>query len=282
MNGRKGLLNACAWIALIATLLVGSPLTAGELKTEVSFDRAQLVSGEDVRLTIAVHGEGTPDEYIVEQPQLGEMKLLELRGVEQRNEVTVGSAKELFTLTFIYTLRAKGAGEESLSPLQVKYKKQGDAGSRTLQTEGAKVVVASRGPAIPPRVFLAVLAGLGIAILMVFRRLRAGRRKEMAARVSPVGDTRADAASAALSAVEEANALRLEGDFGAYGAKISAALSAYAGKEPSAEIAGELDRLRLLCERVRYAADRDAENGIESIARKAELFFKKKIREEAR
>lgn len=80
--------------------------------------------------------------------------------------------------------------------------------------------------------------------------------------------------------LEGAHGLKAAGEWGEYGAQIFAALSAYLERNSAGEIEKLREALGALCERVRYAKDREAERGIEECARKAEIFFKNEIRKQ--
>jgi hypothetical protein len=80
--------------------------------------------------------------------------------------------------------------------------------------------------------------------------------------------------------MEEASRLKIDGDMGGYCTGILEAISGYLKEGGAAEIERIAERLNELCERVKYASDEEAEREIEGVRRKAELFFKKEIREQ--
>lgn len=257
-------------------------------KGTLSADRTYVATGEMVRLLLRISGEGNPRACTLEQPTLPALAHLELVTVSQRNEVAFRSGTQVFSTTFLYTLRARAPGGERIPAIQVRYKAEGDRESRTIAVEGLEIVVREGRRVSRRAIALIVLVAAGGALLGAAWRLRARKLKRGARGVkagapggsAAGGDEKSRAAVGALAVVEDARGLKVAGAWGEYGAQIFAALSAYLERDSAAEVEELREALGALCERVRYAKDREAERGIEECARKAEIFFKNKIRKQ--
>jgi len=257
-------------------------------KGTLSADRTYVATGKMVRLLLRISGEGNPHACTLEQPVLPALAHLELVTVSQRNEVAFRSGTQVFSTTFLYTLKAHSPGGERIPAIQVRYKAEGDRESRTIAVEGLEIVV-GEGPHVSHRVIaLIILVAAGGALLGTAWRLRARKLERGAGGVKAgapggsvaAGDEKSRAAVGALAMVEDAHGLKVAGEWGEYGAQIFAALSSYLERDSAAEAEKLREALGALCERVRYAKDREAERGIEDCARKAEIFFKDKIRKQ--
>jgi len=286
-----GLLLMHTWRhALIAMALSMIPHLAAHaagdgIEGALSIEKERVEEGSDFTLTLTITGSGKPESFVLEQPLLPKLKYLDLVTCEQRNEAAVRSGKELFTITISYTLRAKEAGEEKIPDLEVKYRKVGERESRTLRVGGVKVLVEQRSSGGRGYGAVVVLAGAGIAAVILIARFYAARRARSHGETGSQEDAPVEepetslAAVVALSRMEDAQKLKREGRWGEYGSAVLDAVSEYFERCDDPELRELIESLRDLCEKTRYAHDEDAERGIEACARKAEIFFKKKIRE---
>ncbi len=257
-------------------------------KGDLSADTTHVVAGETVRLLLRISGGEELRAASFEQPILPTLAHLELISVSQRNEVAFRPGGQFFSTTFLYTLRARSPGSEKIPGIQVKYKVDGEKESRTVAVDGLEIVVAERRNINRRAIALIMLVVAGGALLRSAWRRRSRKpegRGEVSKPAAPGGFTAADkqksrAAVEGLAMVEGARGLKLAGEWGQYGARVMAALSAYLEREPAAEVEKLREKVCALCERVRYAKDREAEKGIEECARKAEIFFKNEIRKQ--
>ncbi|MCX6355936.1 MAG: BatD family protein [Candidatus Aureabacteria bacterium] len=276
--------------ALIAMALSMSPHLAAhgaddDIHGVLSIGKGRVGKGSDVTLALTITGSGKPESFFLEQPLLPKLKYLDLVTREQRNEAAVRSGKELFTITIFYTLRAKEAGEENIPDLEVKYRKAGERESRTLQVSGVKVLVEQRSRGGRGYGGVVVLAGAGIAAVILIALFYAARRARSHGEIEPREGASVEepetslAAVVVLSRMEDAHKLKGEGRWGEYGAEILGAISEYSERGDEPELRELIESLRDLCGKARYARDEDAERNIEASARQAEIFFKKKIRE---
>ncbi len=282
-----------AWTALSVVRLSlaegakDTTVSAPPPKGVLSADKKQVVVGETVHLLLDISGGEGLRAGVFEQPALPMLAHLALLTVGQRNELAFRSGGRVFSTTFLYTLKARSPGAEKIPAIQVKYRGVGDGESHTISVEGLEITIGEGRRVERRTVALVILVIAGGALLGAAWRMRARRRKggdvesKMPECEGPGSAEREKSRGAveALAMLEDAHGLKTAGEWGEYGARITAALSAYLERDSSAEIEKLKGGADALCERVRYAKDRDAERGIEECARKAEIFFKNKIRE---
>jgi len=257
-------------------------------KGALSADTTHVVAGETVRLLLRISGGGDLRAAAFEQPTLPALTHLGLMTVSQRNEVAFRSGEQVFSTTFLYTLTARSPGSEKIPGIRVKYRAEGDRESRAIAVDGLEIVIGERRHISRRAIALIMLVVAGSALLRAAWRQRArGPKGTSGGLKAPEhgGFVAADkeksrAAVEGLAMVEDARGLKLAGEWGHYGARVMAALSAYLEREPAAEVEKLRETVRALGERVRYARDREAEGGIEECARKAEIFFKNEIRKQ--
>ena len=249
-------------------------------KGTLSADRKQVATGETVRLLLRISGEGKPSACIPEQPDLPALTHLKLLTVSQRNEVAFRSGAQVLSTIFLYTLEAQSPGRERIPAIQVNYKTGGGRESRTIAVEGLEIVVGEGRHINRCIIALIVLVGAGGALLGAAWRMRARKVERGAGGMEAAAPGGSVAAVEALAMVEDARGLKVAGEWGEYGARILAALATCLERDSAEDVEELREALGALCERVRYARDREAERGIEECARKAEIFFKNKIRKQ--
>ncbi|MCX6356809.1 MAG: BatD family protein [Candidatus Aureabacteria bacterium] len=278
MTCRRARIPATAICASVALLLFSVSSSAEGLRGALGVDTLRATVGETVLLTLTLSGEGEAGAFRIQPPALPALGHFALVETGQRNEVSWKGGKELFSVACTYTLRATSPGDESIGTIQVVYEQKGKDGSNTLAVDGVRITAV---PRTAPRVIVSALGLLVlfcIVALVVLLRGIARRKREAAKLVLPSMAV-ADPAVAALARIENSRRLKVEGNWGAYGAEVAAALAGYLTASPVPEMEALQGEIEPLCERVRYASDRDAEHRIEECTRKAELFFKTKIKE---
>ena len=281
--------RACAAAAL---LCVSGPVRAAGVTGVLTADRTRVAEGGTVRLALTVTAPGSAREGQVAQPVLPPLKRFDLISTGQRNEAVFSADGGTYSTTFLYALRAKSAGTEEIPAIEVRgAREEGEKGVKGVKGEkGPLLTVAGIALTVEPAgrvvyrwgLAIAVIAGAAGAALAVSCLARRRRRPvPPPAQRGAAESRRHEGATDALAAMEDARALRLAGDWGAYAARIHQALAACAARGGGAELSAIAETLKGVCERVRYARDAEAERGVQECVRKAELILKQKIREGA-
>ena len=271
--------RTCAAAALLS--IPGSARAAG-VTGVLTADRTRVAEGGTVRLALTITAPGFAREYRVAQPVLPPLKRFDLISTGQRNEAVSGADGGTYSATFLYALRAKSAGTEEIPAIDVKGAKGEKGKEETLLTVAGIALTVEPAGRVVYRwgLAIAVIAGAAGAALAVSCLARRRRRTVPPPAPREAAESRRhEGAIDALAAMEDARALRLSGDWGAYAARIHQALAACAARGGGAELSAIAETLEGVCERVRYARDAEAERGIQECVRKAELILKQKIRE---
>ena len=271
--------RTCAAAALLG---IPWPARAAGVTGVLTADRTRVAEGGTIRLALTITAPGSAREYRVAQPVLPPLKRFNLISTGQRNEAVSGADGGTYSATFLYALRAKSAGTEEIPAIEVREEREegvkGEKGPLltvagiVLTVEPAGRVVYRWGLAIA---VIAGVAGAALAVSCLARR----RPVPPPAPREAAESRRHEGAIDARAAMEDARAIRLSGDWGAYAARIHQALAACAARGGGAELSAIAKTIEGVCERVRYARDAEAERGIQECVRKAELILKQKIRE---
>lgn len=272
------------WLILSgAAFLFSPPCGAVQLNGTLSADRETVRPGETVTLLLKVSGGEESKSYQIEQPDLPDLKQFTLLSVSQRNETDISGGKERFSVSFLYRLGAGEAGAEKIPGIEVRYREKGESESRVLSVSGIELIVKEAGWGRGRTILLVLLsAGIVAVLIALYRKKGQVGPGEAPAAPGEVGRGKSGAAVRALARLEEASRLKLEGDSGGYCGGILEALSEYLKEDRDREIDDIARRLNKLCERAKYASDRASEHEVEELGRRAEIFFKKRIREELR
>lgn len=284
--------RAIALVGCAAATLFLAPgaMRAGEMTGALSADKTRVAEGGTVRLALTVAGPASARGRQILQPTLPPMERFELLSTGQRNEAVIAGEGGSFTATFLYTLRAKKAGEERIPAVQVREKgERGEKGEKRedgkedtellLTVDGLTLTVEPAGRAVSRGgLVVAVIAGISALALTASCLARGRRRPPSAPAASP---PRGGHALSALAAMEDARPLLHSGDWGVYAERIQCAIADYAVREGNGELAALAGSLVALCERVRYARDEEAEREIREGVRRAERILRLKLREGA-
>lgn len=270
--------RACA--AAAVACMAGSAL-AGGVTGSLTADRTRVAEGGSVRLALTVAAPASARGRLLAQPVLPPLKRFDLVSTGQRNETVFGAGGGTYSVTFLYALRAKSEGTETIPPIAVR--EAGREGAKGEKKEGAPLVtvpgitltVAPAGRTVF-RWGIAVFVAAGVAAAALGAATLRRRRIAPPASAAPA---RPSGALEALAAMEEARPLAVSGTWGEYAARVHGAISAYAERAGDLELRGLAESIGALTERVRYARDPDAERAIRDGARRAELALKKMIRE---
>jgi len=264
--------------------LAARPARAGGLTGALAADKSRVAEGGIVRLVLTVSGPASSPAIRLLQPLFPPTERFELLSTGQRNEISIGKDGETFSAAFLYTLRAREAGEERIPAFEVREKvgdgEQGEKGGEERDTllltvEGITLVVEPPGRGVyRAGIVVAAVAGLSAAALAASCLAR--RRRPLSAAPPP---PRGGCALAALAAMEDARPLLGAGDRGAYAGAIHPALAECAAREGDEELAALAGSLAALRERVRYAKDEEAEREIRDGVRRAEQILKRKLRD---
>lgn len=277
----RGAAPALAALACAAAACAAQPAPPGDLAGSLTADRTRVAEGGEVRLALTVTARGSAMGRKPALPALPPLKRFELLSAGQRNEAAYAADGGSRSVSFLYALRAKSEGTESIPPVEILGEDEKGEKGALLTVPGITLTVEPAGRAVfrwGIAVCVAAFAAAAALAASIPRRKR--RRAAPPPPPVPPGTRRRDDAAGALAAIEEARPLMLSGDWGEYAARVHRALAGFAGRGGGPQIADLAESAGERLERVRYARDPEAERAILESVRKAEIILRKMMREE--
>jgi hypothetical protein len=169
---------------------------------------------EEVRVALEISGTGSGNSFVVKkvaQPECENLKVNKVSTTESRR-VTAGGAVEQ-VCRYVYSMRANSPGPARLSHLKVDYRREGEEGAKTWESDPVELQILplpfwSRINVKKGLIPAAAVAAVVLTLLAVRGFRRKVRRAESAARAErPPGPE---------DAIGNLQALRKEGDMDAF------------------------------------------------------------------